>query len=413
MNNKIYYLQYCISNAKLYYFCFMIEREITGKLLEIAKKYPILTITGPRQSGKTTLVKALFKDYDYVSLENPDIRLQAEEDPNGFMKSHPEKCIIDEIQYVPELLSVIQTTVDEEKTEGRFVLIGSQNHFLLEKVSQILAGRTRVVNLLPLSQIELNSLGNFSPDDYEEIVFKGFYPAIYDGTITPTDFYPAYIETLINRDVRQIQNIRHLTIFTHFLKLCAGRAGQILDYSSLARDAGVSVNTAKEWISILEASYVVFRLQPYYQSFGKRLIKSPKLYFYDTGILSYLLNIRDKTQLNTHYIKGNIFENFILLELLKYRFNKGLPSNIYFWRDNSRNEIDCLIDGTIPEGIEIKSGKTFTKDSIKQVQFWKRLTGYDSNTFHVVYGGDDSFKFLTHVYSWRNLPKLFSNLQAF
>ncbi len=391
----------------------MIERQITKKLLEIAKRYPVLTITGPRQSGKTTLAKALFADYDYVSLDNPNIRLQAVDDPNGFLKSHPGKCIIDEIQHFPELLSYIQTTVDKEKIEGRFVLIGSQNHLLQEKISQILAGRTKVVKLLPLSQMELDNLENFSPDDYEEIVFKGFYPAIYDSDIAPEDFFSSYIETLVNRDVRQIQNIRHLTVFTHFLKLCAGRTGQILDYSSLARDAGISVNTAKEWISILVACYVVFLLQPYHKNFGKRLIKTPKLYFYDTGLLSYLLNIRDKTQLNTHYLKGNIFGNFILLELLKYRFNKGLPSNIYFWRDNSRNEIDYLVDGTIPEAIEIKSGKTFTKDSIKQVHFWKRLTGYDSNTFHVVYGGEDSFKFLTHVYSWRNLPKLFSNLQSF
>lgn len=391
----------------------MIKRQIADKLLEIAKEYPVLTITGPRQSGKTTLAKALFADYDYVSLDNPNMRLQAVDDPNGFLKNHPGKCIIDEIQHFPELLSYIQTTVDKEKIEGRFVLIGSQNHLLQEKISQILVDRTKVVKLLPLSQMELDNLENFSPDDYEEIVFKGFYPAIYDNDIAPKEFFPSYIETLVNRDVRQIQNIRHLTVFTHFLKLCAGRTGQILDYSALARDAGISVNTAKEWISILVACYVVFLLQPYHKNFGKRLIKTPKLYFYDTGLLSYLLNIRDKTQLNTHYLKGNIFENFILLELLKYRTNKGLPSNIYFWRDNSRNEIDCLVDGTIPEVIEIKSGKTFTKDFIKQVHFWKRLTGYDSNTFYVVYGGDDSFKFLTYVYSWRNLPKLFSNLRSF
>ncbi|VAW29655.1 ATPase, partial [hydrothermal vent metagenome] len=301
----------------------------------------------------------------------------------------------------------------KDKTKGKFVLICSQNQLLQEKISQTLTGRYAIANMLPLSMIEISNLENFTPDDYEEILFRGFYPAVYGEDIDPEDFFSLYFETLVNRDVRQIQNIRHLTVFTHFLKLCAGRTGQILDYSSLARDAGISVNTAKEWISILVAGYVVFLLQPYHNNFGKRLIKTPKLYFYDTGLLSYLLNIRNKAQLNTHYLKGNIFENFVLLELLKYRFNQGLPSNIYFWRDNSRNEIDCLVDGTIPEAIEIKSGKTFTKDSIKQVHFWKRLTGYDSNTFHVVYGGDDSFKFLTHVYSWRNLPKLFSNLQSF
>ncbi len=391
----------------------MIERQITDKLLEIAEKYPVLAITGPRQSGKTTLVKALFHDYDYISLGNPDTRWQAEEDPNGFLKSHPEKCIIDEFQYAPGLLPIIRETVDKEKTKGRFVLIGAQNHLLLEKISRILAERTEVVNLLPLSQTELIGLKGFSPENYEEIVFKGFYPAMYEGTITPADFYPAYIETLINRDVRQIQNIRHLNIFTHFLKLCAGRAGQILDYSSLARDTGVSVNTAKQWIAVLEANYVVFRLQPYHQSFGKRAVKSPKLYFYDTGMVSYLLGINNEAQLSTHYLKGNIFENFIFLELLKYRLNKGLSSNIYFWRDNSKNEFVCLIDGTPPQVVEIKAGKTFTKDSIKKVEFWRRLTGNDSNTFHVVYGGDNSFRFLINVYSWRNLPQLFSNLPSF
>lgn len=387
----------------------MIKRQIASKLLQLSEKFQVVTITGPRQSGKTTIAKAVFKDYDYVSLENLDTRLLANEDPRGFLQNHPNKCIIDEVQHVPELLSYIQTIVDEEKVKGRFILTGSQNLLLLEKISQSLAGRTAVVKLLPLNQFELNELPDFNPVNYEELIFTGSYPGIYNDKILPSDFYSAYLETYIQRDVRQIQNIRNLSIFTSFIKLCAGRTGQILDYSSLASDAGVSVNTVKDWISVLEASYIILLLQPFYKNFSKRLIKSPKLYFYDTGLASFLLNIRDEKQLSTHYLKGSLFENFVILELLKHRYNQGLQSDIYFWRDNKKNEIDCIIDKVEPIALEIKSAKTFTKEFLKMKKYWNRLHNTGDNIFSLVYGGDESFSFLgTPVYSWRNMDQLFA-----
>lgn len=389
----------------------MIERQLTNKLLQLSEKFPVITITGPRQSGKTTIARAVFNKYDYVSLENLDTRILAKEDPKGFLQNYPNNCIIDEIQHVPELLSYIQTIVDEEKVKGRFILTGSQNLLLSANISQSLAGRTAVTKLLPLSQFELKKLPSYKPISYEEIIYTGSYPGIYNDNISPQDFYSAYIETYIQRDVRQIQNIRNLTTFTSFLKLCAGRTGQILDYSSLASDAGVSANTAKEWISVLEASYILFTLQPYYKNFSKRLIKSSKLYFYDTGLASYLLNIKDEIQLSTHYLKGSLFENFIILELLKNRFNNGLPSDIYFWHDNKKNEIDCIVDGIKPYALEIKSGKTFTKDFIKMKKFWDKLSNTDESYFNLIYGGDESFKFLeTETYSWRNMDQFFAKL---
>ncbi len=390
----------------------MIKRQIENKLLQLSKKFRVITITGPRQSGKTTLAKAVFSDYDYISLENLDTRLLAQEDPRGFLQNHPGKCIIDEIQLVPELLSYIQTIVDKENIKGRFILTGSQNLLLLDKITQSLAGRTALIKLLPLSQSELKSIPTIDFHDPEEVIYQGFYPAIYADDIPPEDYYPAYVETYVQRDVRQIQNIRSLTAFTSFIKLCAGRTGQILDYSSLASDAGISVNTVKDWISVLESSYIIFLLQPYYKNFNKRLIKSPKLYFYDTGLASYLLNIRDKTQLNTHYIKGSLFENFVILELLKHRYNQGLQSNIYYWRDNKKNEIDCIVDKFEPIAIEIKSGKTFTKDFIKMRKYWQRISDIETYSFSLIYGGEESFSFQgTNVYSWKDLNSLFANLE--
>jgi len=389
----------------------MIERQLTNKLLQLSDKFPVITITGPRQSGKTTIARAVFNKHDYVSLENLDTRILAQEDPKGFLQNYPNNCILDEIQHAPDLLSYIQTIVDEEKVKGRFILTGSQNLLLSANISQSLAGRTAVIKLLPLSQFELKKLPDYNPISYEEIIYKGSYPGIYNDNISPQDFYSAYIETYIQRDVRQIQNIRNLSTFTSFLKLCAGRIGQVLDYSSLASDTGVSANTAKEWVSLLEASFILFTLQPYYKNFSKRLIKSPKLYFYDTGLASYLLNLKDEIQLSTHYLKGSLFENFIILELLKHRFNNGLQSDIYFWRDNKKNEIDCIVDGIEPHALEIKSGKTFTKDFIKMKKFWKRLSSTDDSYFNLIYGGDESFTFLeTETYSWRNMDEFFTKL---
>ncbi len=381
----------------------MIKRQIAEKLLQLSTKFPVVTITGPRQSGKTTIARHVFSSYDYISLENPDTRLLAEEDPKGFLQSHPGKCIIDEIQHVPELLSYIQTIVDNEKTKGRFILTGSQNLLMSEKISQSLAGRTAILKLLPLNCFELKDYPSFKNYGYEELIFKGAYPAIYNDNIEPEDFYPAYLETYIQRDVRKIQNIQNLRAFTIFVKLCAGRCGQILDFTSLANDAGISVNTAKEWISVLEASYIVFLLQPFYNNFNKRLIKAPKLYFYDTGLASFLLGIESKEQLATHYLKGGLFENHILLELLKQRYNNGKQSNIYYWRDNKKNEIDCIMDGETLKALEIKSGKTFTKEFLKMKKYWLRTTSAPISSFSLVYGGDESFSFLgTKILGWKD-----------
>ncbi len=381
----------------------MIKRQITEKLIQLSGKFPVVTITGPRQSGKTTLAKHVFADYEYVSLENPDTRLKAEEDPRGFFENNSGKVIIDEIQHVPKLLSYIQTIVDAEKTMGKFILTGSQNLLMSEKISQSLAGRTALLKLLPFNRLELIKKKGVKDYSYEEIIYKGAYPAIYSHNIDPGDFYPAYLETYIQRDVRSIQNIRNLRAFTTFIKLCGGRTGQILDLSSLANDTGISVNTAKEWLSVLEASYIIFLMPPFYKNYSKRLIKSPKLYFYDTGLVAFLLGIENREQLLSHYLKGSLFENHVILEILKQRYNTGKQANIYYWRDNKKNEIDCIIDGLTPMAIEIKAGKTFSKDFLKMKKYWIKTTGLPEDSFSLVYGGDESFNFLnTKVSSWKD-----------
>ena len=268
----------------------MINRIIESKVLHLSKKYPVITITGPRQSGKTTLVQSVFRDHSYYTLENPETRAVIQNDPQGFFQTHlSKKLIIDEIQYIPELLSYIQVITDENKIQGQFILTGSQSLILSEKISQTLAGRTAILKLLPFSLKELNHIKKYKHSDFEEWIFRGFYPRIYDQDIDPESFYPFYFETYVQRDVRQIQNIRDLTLFSNFVRLCAGRIGQLLDYSSLANDTGVSVNTIKGWLAVLEASFVIFLLHPYYRNFNKRMIKSPKLYFTDTGLASFLL----------------------------------------------------------------------------------------------------------------------------
>jgi predicted AAA+ superfamily ATPase len=285
----------------------MIKRIIESKALHLSKKYPVITITGPRQSGKTTLVQSVFHDHSYYTLENPETRSVIQNDPQGFFQTHlSKKLIIDEIQHIPELLSYIQVITDENKIQGQFILTGSQSLILSEKISQTLAGRTAILKLLPFSLKELNHIKKYKHSDFEEWIFRGFYPRIYDQDIDPESFYPFYFETYVQRDVRQIQNIRDLTLFSNFIRLCAGRIGQLLDYSSLANDTGVSVNTIKGWLAVLEASFVIFLLHPYYRNFNKRIIKSPKLYFTDTGMAAFLLNIKNSEQIKSHYLKGGL-----------------------------------------------------------------------------------------------------------
>ena len=312
----------------------MLKRRLARQVQQLAKKFPVVAITGPRQSGKTTLAKALFSDLPYVSLEDPDTRQYAIQDPRDFLQQYDQGAVIDEAQHAPDLFSYLQTHVDKSQENGRFILTGSQNFLLLEKINQSLAGRVAINKLLPLSlhELQTNKIALTTP---EESIFRGFYPRLYtDKTLLPTEWYPNYIQTYLERDVRQIKNILDLSQFQLFLKMCASRVGQLLNLSSLANDCGINHNTAKSWIGLLEASYIIFLQRPYYQNFSKRLVKMPKLYFYDTGVACSLLGIREVEQVNTHFAKGALFENLIILELLKHRYNQGLENNLYFWRDN-------------------------------------------------------------------------------
>jgi predicted AAA+ superfamily ATPase len=384
----------------------MLERTLSHKLSAIAQKFQVITLTGPRQSGKTTLVKASFPSLPYVSLEEPDIRQVALTDPRGFLSNYREGAILDEIQNTPDLFSYIQTIVDEDRNV-QFILTGSSNFLLMEKISQTLAGRTSVLQLLPFSLQELEG-GGISFNEYESLIFQGQYPRIYDRDIDPTDFYPAYIQTYVERDVRMMKNIGDINAFIRFIQLCAGRAGQLLNYSSLANDAGISPNTAKSWISILEASYILFRLQPYHKNFNKRLVKSPKLYFYDTGLVCSLLGIQDASQVGVHYLKGALFENQVINEIIKRDFNQGVRRYPYFWQDSRGKEIDCLIvDGEVITPIEIKSGKTISNSYFENLNYWRRLAGVSEDKGYVVYGGNNSIQTSSGKYvTWKEINQI-------
>jgi hypothetical protein len=381
----------------------MIERTLTIKMIALAKKFQVITLTGPRQSGKTTLVKAAFPTLSYVSLEEPDIRQIALTDPRGFLSNYTNGAILDEIQNTPDLFSYIQSLVDENRNI-QFVLTGSSNFLLMERISQTLAGRTVVLHLLPFSFDELNQ----TADQYETQIFKGHYPRIYDRDIDPTDFYPAYIQTYIERDVRLIKNIGDTNAFIRFTQLCAGRVGQLLNYSSLANDAGISPNTAKAWLSILESSYILYRLQPYYRNFSKRLVKSPKLYFYDTGVACSLLGIHDQNQVSLHYLKGALFENLIINEFIKRNFHRGENRYPYFWQDNHGKEIDCiLVNGEKATPVEIKAGKTMSASYFDNLRYWRALASMPENQGFVVYGGEQSVQTSAGEFvSWRHLERI-------
>ena len=364
----------------------MIKRVIQDKIKHLAEKFPVISVTGPRQSGKTTLIKSMFPDLLYESLEDPDTRLFALSDPRKFL-GNEKKMIIDEIQRAPELFSYIQSNTDKTSLNGQYIISGSQSFLLNQHISQSLAGRVAIFNLMPLSLFELREHG-FKITEYEKLIFQGFYPRLYDRNINPADFYPNYIQTYLERDVRLLQNIHDLNLFIRFLKLCAGRIGQLLNLNSLANDCGVSPNTAKSWISLLEASFVIFLLQPHFKNFNKRLVKMPKLYFIDTGLASSLLDIESENQLSTHYLRGLLFENFIISEFIKTRLNNGLRSNCYFWRDNKGTEIDCIIEnGNLITPVEIKSGNTFNQDYFKNLNYWNKLSGNTNKNSYVIYGG--------------------------
>ena len=361
----------------------MLDRKLKVCLAYAAKKFPVVTLTGPRQSGKTTLVKSLFPHKTYVSLEDVDHRFFAKSDPRSFLKNFPDGAIIDEAQHVPDLFSYIQTRVDQNQVMGEFVLTGSQNILLSENISQTLAGRTAVLQLLPCTTNELNWRGN---DPYH-LFFKGFYPAVHDRDIDPAMYYKSYVNTYVEKDVRSLINIKDLSKFHLFLQLCAGRIGQLFNASAIGSECGINHVTVKSWISILEASYVLFLLKPHHQNFNKRLTKHPKLYFYDTGLAAYLLGIESSEILSRHFVRGPIFENYVASELLKGRFNQGMESNIYFWRDHHGREVDFIIDkGSCLDAIEVKSAATVTQSFFEGLEYWGNLS--PSSNKYLIYGGE-------------------------
>ena len=386
----------------------MIQRQLLQKIQKLWKAFPVLTLTGPRQSGKTTLIKSADLGLPYVSLEDVDIRQIALQDPRGFLANYKDGAIFDEVQNVPDLFSYIQSEVDS--TDKKYVLSGSQNFQLIEKISQSLAGRTGILRLMPFSLKELAQSESF--DTYHNYIYQGSYPRLYDKGIDPIDYYPSYINTYIQRDVRLIKNIENLNVFTKFVQLCAGRIGQPLNVSNLASDAGISPKTAQSWLSVLEASYIIHLVQPYYKNYNKRLIKSPKLYFVDTGVACSLLGIESVSQLLSFHLIGNLFENMVINEFLKARWNKGLPSNIYYWQNRNRKEIDIIIDR--PDGpiaIEVKSGSTISQSYFSNLEYWKTLSGDESSTSYVIYGGDQNMTLgQNSLISWRQLNELIEEL---
>ncbi len=367
----------------------MIHRRLTEALEAYSRQFPVVFLTGPRQSGKTTLLKSLFAEKPYASLEDPDVREFALEDPRGFLATYPEGAVLDEVQRAPLLFSYLQGIVDRQP-EHRFILSGSQHFLMMKQITQSLAGRAGVLALLPLSLLELKKAGKLL-ESPEEQIFRGMYPRLYAEGGSAHAFYTSYLNTYIERDVRSLQNIGDLSDFLRFIRLCAGRIGQVLNISSLASDAGISPNTAKSWLSVLEASYVCFLLKPHHANFNKRLIKSPKLYFYDTGLASALLYLEEARQLETHFARGSLFENLVVLELLKHRLHSARQPNLYFWRDRHGHEVDCLLEraGSLTP-VEIKAGKTFNFSYFDGLSYWNKLSGNGVENTYVIYAGDES-----------------------
>lgn len=362
-----------------------VERHITSILKKRLQKFPVLSLTGPRQSGKTTLLKNEFKEYKYFNLERIDHREMIMNDPVGFLKATGEKVIFDEAQRFPDLFSYLQVISDERGTPGQYILSGSQSFLMNDKISQSLAGRIHVSHLMPFDFLELP----IKDPGISDIIFNGFFPRLHDTLIEPHEFFPSYIQTYIERDIRSLKSIDNLDAFSRFMGLCAGRTGQILNLSSLANDAGIAVNTAKSWISLLQASFVIFLLQPYHKNFNKRLIKSPKIYFYDTGLVCSLLKMNQPEMVATHYLYGSLYENFIISEVIKTCYHSGKIPSVYYWRESNGVEIDCIIEKSYNDIIafEIKSGQTFNKDYLRNLQ---KIPFADEVKKYLVYPGEFS-----------------------
>jgi hypothetical protein len=370
----------------------MIKRDAEVKLRELAAGFPAVSVIGPRQSGKTTLVRSVFPDKPYVLLEDPDTRAFAEEDPRSFLAQFEKSgAVLDEVQRVPELFSYLQGILDTSNRPGHFILTGSQNFLLMESISQSLAGRVGIIRLLPLSMRELSREG-IAHKPYEEYLYTGFFPRLYTTPIAPADFYSSYIQTYLERDLHQLKHVQNLSAFQTFMKMCAFRNGQIINYSSLAHDCGITHNTAKEWLSLLETSCIIVLIRPHHKNFNKRLVKMPKLYFTDPGLAVHLAGLQNPDNLYHHPLKGGLFESLIVAEFLKCRYNRGKEANLYFWRDQHGHEIDCLIEyrGNDLIPVEMKSGRTANSDYFKEITYWNTLSGNTPDRSFVVYGGDQS-----------------------
>ncbi len=370
---------------------------------------PIISITGPRQVGKTTFAKRCFPDYAYVNLENPDTLQEAISDPRMFLSRYDTGLIIDEVQLYPELFSYIQTISDEKNQAGRFILIGSQNFLLSAKISQNLAGRVFITHLLPFSISELE-VTPYAHATYLSYIFNGFYSRLYDKQIEPSMFYPSYIQTYVERDVRQIVNVTNLFVFQKFMRLAAGRAGQLLNYNAIANELGVDLKTVKSWFSILETSFIVFFLQSHHTNFSKRLIKTPRLYFYDTGLVCSLLGIKSVAELETHWAKGALIENMMIVDMMKNYFNRAENPPLFFWRDSTGDEIDCLLEESKrTKIIEIKSATTIPPDFFKELNYCKKLE--NSAIPYLIFGGSDTYERKeAKIVSWKNTGTLMERI---
>lgn len=370
----------------------LLKRTIETVLMDLAGNYPVVTITGPRQSGKTTLCRKVFFHKPYANLESPDVRQFAVDDPRGFLAQYPDGAVLDEIQRAPDLVSYLQPLVDQDQRDSLFILTGSQQFEVSNTINQSLAGRTALVKLLPFSMAEIQTA--FVLPGIDRLLYHGFYPRVWDKQLNPTQALGDYYQTYIERDLRQLVAIKDLNLFQRFIQLCAGRIGGLLNVSSLANDTGVSHTTAGNWLSLLEASYIIFQLQPYYRNISRRLVKSPKLYFYDVGLATFLLGIENETQLARDPLRGSLFENLVVAEALKYRFNQGRRSNLFFYRDSKGNEVDLLIvSGSDIFPIEIKSGMTITRDYFKGLtHFAKVFPDHIPRGSGLVYGGEAAQK---------------------
>ena len=383
----------------------IVPRAADKMCVELAENFPVVAITGPRQSGKTTLAQTAFPDKQYVSLEEPDVREVALSDPRGFLSALMDGAVIDEVQRAPELFSYLQGIIDKDRSNGRFILTGSHQFLLDRQISQSLAGRAGYLKLLPLSYRESRH-GAGKMLNSNEVLWKGFFPSTAIHGADPRLWFGAYVQTYLERDVRELINVRDLSSFQTFLRLCAGRTGNLLDIGALCNEASIDYKTAKSWLSVLEASYVIHLLKPYHSSYKKRLIKTPKLYFLDTGLVSWLLGIKEPSHLEQHPLRGHIFETLVFSEILKFQYNKAEPSNLFFWRDSHKNEIDFLLDGGLSRlAIEVKSGRTLNPSFLAGLDYWKRLDPVRNKETLLIYSGDDVInRFRGHeIANWRNL----------